>query len=226
MKKQDSTKKIIGPAMICMGVTCFILLSMANVALAHRVVLFAWIQGDTIFTESLFPDGKKIAGGKIAVYDRDEALLISGKTDKTGKFSFKIPMQDCLKIVLDAGTGHRATWIFCEKDIQKACGADSNTRVVKFESPYKKQKALPETKPVDQSKASGENPAIEQTCPESQKIERIVEKALDKKLQPIMGMLIKLQYHGPTATDVFGGIGYIFGIMGIAAFFYSRKNKH
>ena len=223
MKKTDSTKKFIGPAVIFISVTCFIVLSMANIAAAHRVVLFAWIQGDTIFTESLFPDGRKIAGGEIAVYDRDEALLTSGKTDDLGKFSFKIPMQDYLKIVLDAGTGHRATWIFCEKDIKESCGADSNTRVVKFESPFKKQKALPEMQPVDQSKASGDTPSLQKTCPEAQKIERIVEKVLDKKLQPIMGMLVKMQDTGPTATDVFGGIGYIIGLMGIAAFFYSRK---
>lgn len=224
MKQRDDTKKKGFAFFILLTLSFFLVLSFATIATAHRVVLFAWIQGDTIFTESQFPNGKKISNADIAVYDRDEALLISGKSDALGKFSFKIPLRDYLKIVLDAGTGHQAKWIFCEKDIKASCPSDIDTRVVKFKSPYNKQTTRPKSKPdVDAKAIHTDTPALKKACPEAQKMERIIGKVLDKKLQPIMGMLVKMQDSGPTATDVFGGIGYILGIMGIAAFFYSRK---
>lgn len=225
MKKHDDTKKIFYSVFIFFFLSCFIMFSFATIATAHRVVLFAWIQGDTIFTESQFPNGKKISNGDITVYDRDEALLISGKSDDLGKFSFKIPLQDYLKIVLDAGTGHQANWVFCEKDIKASCPSGIDTRVVQFKSPFNKQTATDKTRSDVDSKNVLQKDSLKKTCPEVQKIKNIVEKVLDKKLQPIMGMLVKMQDKGPTVTDVFGGIGYILGIMGIAAFFYSRKNN-
>jgi nickel transport protein len=56
-------------------------------------------------------------------------------------------------------------------------------------------------------------------------IEAIVESAVDKKLQPVMRMLVKLQESSgkPGITEIVGGIGYIIGILGIVAYFKARK---
>ena len=56
-------------------------------------------------------------------------------------------------------------------------------------------------------------------------IEKAVEKALDKKLQPINRMLAQMQNKGPSINDIFGGIGYILGFFGIAAYFLSKKRN-
>jgi nickel transport protein len=56
-------------------------------------------------------------------------------------------------------------------------------------------------------------------------IEAIVESAVDKKLQPVMRMLVKLQESSgkPGFTEIIGGIGYIIGILGIVAYFKAKR---
>ena len=77
---------------------------------AHRVNLFAWVEGDTVYVEGKFSGGKRVHAGKITVSDPEGTELLSGITDENGKFSFKVPQKTELNIVLVAGTGHRAQW--------------------------------------------------------------------------------------------------------------------
>ena len=52
-----------------------------------------------------------------------------------------------------------------------------------------------------------------------------LEKALDKKMKPVLKMLAESRATGPGISDILGGIGYIIGLVGIAAYFHSRKKK-
>lgn len=40
-----------------------------STAFAHKVNIFAYVEGDTVYTESYFPDGKKVESGLVEVYD-------------------------------------------------------------------------------------------------------------------------------------------------------------
>jgi nickel transport protein len=77
---------------------------------AHRVNLFAWVEGDTVYVESKFSGGKKVKAGRIIVTDSEGVELITGTTNEKGEFSFKVPKKTDLKIVLLAGAAHRAEW--------------------------------------------------------------------------------------------------------------------
>jgi hypothetical protein len=77
---------------------------------AHRINLFAWVEGDTVYVESKFSGGKTVKAGKIIVSDPQGTELIKGTTNEKGEFSFRIPKKTELKIVLLAGEGHRAEW--------------------------------------------------------------------------------------------------------------------
>ncbi len=90
-------------------VSCFVLILTAA-ADAHRVNLFAWIEGDTVYVESKFGSGRRVNAGKITVFDSGGNELLSGMTNENGEFSFKVPKKTDLKIVLNAGEGHRAEW--------------------------------------------------------------------------------------------------------------------
>jgi hypothetical protein len=87
-------------------------------AYAHRVNVFAWVEGDTIYVESKFSGGKKVKTGKIIVTDPRGTELVKGTTNDQGEFSFKIPKKTDLKIVLLAGTGHRAQWTIPATEIE------------------------------------------------------------------------------------------------------------
>lgn len=77
---------------------------------AHKVNLFAYVEGKTVYTESYFPDGRAVVNGKIEVFDTDKTLLLKGQTDSEGLFHFVIPKYDSMTIVLDASMGHKTTY--------------------------------------------------------------------------------------------------------------------
>lgn len=77
---------------------------------AHGVSLFAWVEKDTVHVESKFSGGKKVKAGKIIVTDLQGSELVKGTTNEEGEFSFRVTKKTDLKIVLLAGTAHRAEW--------------------------------------------------------------------------------------------------------------------
>lgn len=81
--------------------------ALSSSAYAHKVTVFAYVEDDTVFTESFFPDGKRVQGGKIEAYDENNKLLLNGVTNKEGQFNFDLPASNSIKIILDASMGHK-----------------------------------------------------------------------------------------------------------------------
>lgn len=173
----------------------------AAAAQAHRVNIFAWVIGDTVFVECKFPDGTKVHEGVVRVLDSVGTELLSGKTNEKGEFSFKVPKPDDLSIVLDAGMGHRADWPLSKQDFAPAGPAPE---------PAAPSQPAPKTDPM---------PAVSRPPQAATDLEQVIEKALDKKLAPILRMLAEMHEQKVRLTDVLGGIGYIAGLVGIAAYF-------
>jgi nickel transport protein len=71
--------------------------------------------------------------------------------------------------------------------------------------------------------AVGESPPAA-AAPMPAGIDKVIEKALDKKLAPIMRTLAEMQEQKIRLTDVLGGLGYIFGLVGVAAYFKRKKD--
>ena len=85
-------------------------------ALAHKVNIFAYVEGDTIFTESYFNDGRKCVNSKITVFDSSGNQLLEGVTNQEGEFSFKSPKKIDLRIVLTASMGHKNEYILAASE--------------------------------------------------------------------------------------------------------------
>ena len=79
----------------------------AGSASAHRVNVFAWVEGDTVYVESKFAGGKKVKAGKIIVVDAKGVERLSGRTNDQGEFSFKVAEPADLIIRIAAGQGHQ-----------------------------------------------------------------------------------------------------------------------
>ncbi|MCD6561330.1 MAG: hypothetical protein J7L16_06195 [Deltaproteobacteria bacterium] len=185
-------------------------LSMVGAANAHKVMIFAWVSGDTIYTQSKFSGGKKVNAGNVIVYNQKGDKLLEGKTNKNGEFSFKVPGKTALKIVIQAGMGHRAEWtVPLEEIAAEASGAAGMISTGNSGD-----------KGIDTSK---HKVSVSGFTPEDVQI--AVEKALDKKLKPVFKILAESREHGPSVTDILGGIGYILGLVGVAGYFYSRRQK-
>ena len=103
---------------ISFWIATLLVLLLALPVLAHKVNLFAYAEGGTIYTESYFPDGRPVAGGKVLVFDSAETRRLEGTTDKEGLFNFKIPKVDDLRIVIEATMGHNNDFTLKQSEIE------------------------------------------------------------------------------------------------------------
>jgi nickel transport protein len=165
----------------------------------HKVNLFAWVEGDKIFTDSFFSDGKKAVHSRIEVFDSSGKRLLVGKTDKEGMFSFKLPQKADLNIVLNASMGHRAV----------------------FKLPYREMAGVEEAGKNRATEKDTSIPAV--PCMSKEEIRSLMEEILDQKLRPIHKRLVETERKGAGLTDILGGIGYILGMIGVAIYFSHRK---
>lgn len=180
-------------------------------ASAHRVNIFAYVEGNTVYSESYFSKKNRVHQGKITVFELESGnQLLSGRTDDDGNFNFPIPKEVIknktgLKIVLNASQGHRNEWDLQASEIKP----DLDTKIEKTPSPVNTilNQDKKETTP---------------TIINSELNNRL--KKMESELTAIKSILISQQETGPSMQDIISGIGYIFGLFGVAAFIAS-KNK-
>ncbi|MBF0476481.1 MAG: hypothetical protein HQK59_11730 [Deltaproteobacteria bacterium] len=193
-------------------------------AWAHKVFIYAWVEGDTVRVESYFGGSKKVMDSPVEVFDPSGKKLLEGRTNDQGEFSFKIPAQTDLRIVVEAGMGHRAEYTLKEADLP------AGPTEAKGAEPSQGRSSEPVASPP--VKPAGPEPAPAVTIPSAasasnltaDQVRAIVEKSLDTRLQPIIRTLAKMnEDHGPRLSDIIGGIGYIFGLMGLVMYFRSKR---
>jgi len=188
-------------------------------ALAHRVLVFAYAEGDTIHTESKFIPDTPVRQGNVQVLDQKTGkVLLTGQTDDQGKFSFKIPAAAAaqkldLNIVVEAAMGHRGAWLL---------KADSYLTGASPGGPAAPAKPGPASTPS----ASAPGTKDIQIHMGQQALEAAVNKVVERQLAPIKEMLTELTIHRTSLQDILGGIGYILGLLGLWAYFQSRGKKN
>jgi nickel transport protein len=189
-------------------------------AFAHKVSIFAWVEDDTVYTRSKFSGGKRVKNSPVIVFDSDGNNLLEGKTDENGEFSFKITKQSALKVVLKASMGHMAEWKIPFEEINPEAVSNNSKPESDIKDSY-------ETSSRSQTINSGTDlfSLSESHGISRQEIKKLIDESLDKKLAPIMNMLADSYGGGPGLTEIIGGIGYIFGLVGVAMYFTSRRKK-
>ena len=225
-----SSRKMLG--LLVRGVTFLLVLcALATPALAHRVLVFAYAEGDTIHTESKFVPDTPVRQGKVMVLDAKSGQeLLTGQTDDKGKFSFKIPAEATaekmdLKIVVEAAMGHRGEWLL------KAGSYLSGVQSVSPPSPG--AAPTPDRPPADTGKmpvlpTKGESSGgqgSQAVSFDQQALEAALNKVMERQLAPIKEMLTELTIHRTTLTDIIGGLGWIMGLFGLWAYFAGKKRK-
>jgi nickel transport protein len=198
----------------------FLIIIMMDVSVfAHKVNVFAYIEGEKIYTESYFNDGKKCINSEIEVFDNQGNKLLEGLTDKEGEFSFEVPSEDGnLKIVLTASMGHRAEYTIRTDELRDTMGSIEESIEKPISSEKRDESSLAEMISEEKEVISPEISSLDLN-----EIKSLIEDALDEKLKPIMREIKKSQEDKISPTEIIGGIGYIIGIFGIIAYFLSRK---
>ena len=177
---------------------------------AHRVGVFCWMEQGELRTQSSFQPGGPVRGGRVQlVVPATGEVLGEGKSDLQGECTLIIPSRARkekldLRVLLLAGTGHKGSWELPAADYIEGFLPAASSPV----------SGVPET-PVGTSSLSGVT---------SRELQELLDRELEVKLAPIRRTLAQMQESRPSLSDVLGGIGYIFGIMGIVLYFKSKKS--
>jgi len=188
-------------ALLALNITLF-----TGVAFAHRMNVFAYVEGGQVKVEAYFGAKSKARHAEVKVYGPDGELLLTTRTDGQGECAFAPPKVAKLKIVVDSGDGHEAHYILGEDELRAASGAA----------------APPATTPAI---------APQETRPETVEHAPRNTNATDARLLELQASINQLRREihqlktSITVKDVLAGIGFILGLTGIASFIMSRRGR-
>jgi len=188
---------------------------------AHKVNVFAYVEGDLIVVEGYFSGNVKAQNSVVEVLDSDGKKILEGKTDEKGICRFNLadlpPLKGDIKIVLEGGMGHKADFTLSAPDLPVPSLQHQSDQ------------------PKSEEKTAGAPPVTAGPSVQAQDIaelKQVFEETLDRKIQPLVKMLgnqerlLKEQKdRGPTMTEIIGGIGWILGIVGVAGYFMGRSGN-
>ena len=170
--------------------------------MAHKVIVFAWVEEGTVYTESKFSGGKRVKGGKIEAFDHTGQRVVEGITDEDGRFDFNLPRgARHLKVVMTSGMGHTNHWTITPEELGLKTPASDNI------------------KPGIPVRASGDGAA---PTLDAGMIEEIVERTLERKLAPLRAQMAEQSWG---LRDIVAGLGYILGLMGLASYLHHRNKQ-
>lgn len=178
-----------------------------SLAAAHKVGVYAYVEDGQVKGQAYFAGGGKAVNSPVGISDGTGKDYGQATTNGEGEFSFKLPdgVTPPLRLVLKASQGHQAS----------------------YEIPANELPGAPATAPAAATAASDAAPATAAPAApgvSSAELERVVAKVMGEKLAPLNAQMARLAGEREiTVHDIAAGIGYIIGLLGLAAWFKSRK---
>jgi len=185
-----------------------------NHADAHKVRVFAYESGGMIITEAKFNSGRPAKNSTVTVSLSDGTNLLEGTTDEEGIFRFSPPAEAMenqldLTIAVDLGEGHKGVWQMNAEDYLGI-------------SLQEKQKTDPPSSPT-LSQLEKNTPPLSIKNNECSEIQTLIQQTVASELAPVKRILAENMTKKTSLQDILGGLGYIFGLAGIAAYFRYKK---
>jgi len=173
---------------------------------AHKLMAYANIEDGRIHVYSYFARGNKPRGAKVTVYGKEGNVLLETKTDEKGKAIFAPPANENLRIVINSGDAHMR-----EITVEKT----------RFFSASIINNASRETSPPGTGEGS-QKPLVPSTDETAESEIARLNQNVSELRREVAELRMKIE--AERFRDVIAGIGFIFGIAGVAAYFLSRKN--
>jgi len=193
---------VLGAALLCAA---------SSIAYAHKVNVFAYVEGDQVYIQGYFSDGTKAKNSDVAVYTQDGHEFAKGQTNENGEFAFPTRgKSQALRIVLNAGMGHQASYDIPTDEMADVSAAlDADPAVAT--DPQATQAGVDKS-PVGASESGAS----------AQPSEAMVRKAVAEGVLPLAREISELKERRGF-SDIVGGIGLIVGILGVFAYIKARQ---
>lgn len=189
-------------------------LMLAGPAEAHRLKLFAAVDGGAITGSAYFTGGGRAVGVPVEVRGPDGALLLAVTTDAEGAFRFDPLGSFDHHLSVNSGDGHRADFLVSAEELPDS---SVSRRPVETMVPEPGPGRGPET----ETATAEDTP---DTCATGLSAEALaaVDAAVARHVRPLREALDAYENRVRVA-DVVGGLGAILGLFGAAAFLASRR---
>lgn len=185
----------------------FIIVIASGDSLAHRLNVFAWVEGGQVVARCNFGSKRPAVNAEVKAYTGGgNDLLAQGQTNELGEFAFPLPanIAEGIKIEASAGQGHKGEWIL---DAPKP----SPAATVESEASAPPLTRTPRSNPTS-------SPAASITREE-------LESILSRSLAPLHREIAELRQGKPGAAEIVGGVGWLIGLAGICFYFMARTKK-
>jgi len=231
MRRSRSTSRILSAL-----ATLALCLLLPMAALAHKVSVFAYVDGPNIIIDAFYSKSNKVNAGKITVKNAATGEVYQqATTDENGALILPVPAKAIaakadLLVLLVAGEGHQNDVLVHASEY---AGLAAPAAAAAASAPTASPTAPAATMPIPAAKAAAA-PSSPTTAPAVQLdeatltriVNQAVEQAVESRMAPVKRLLLETAQKGPGPTEIIGGIGYIVGLFGLAAFFSARrKNK-
>ncbi|MFV0296141.1 MAG: cobalamin biosynthesis protein CbiM [Hyphomicrobiaceae bacterium] len=176
---------------------------------AHKLKVFATLEGQTISGYGFFIGGGRPRGAEVVIKDKSARDVYRGKTDAEGGFSFKTTGASDYTIVLNTQEGHIAKALI-EADLFSTAPAPSPSA---------------EPEPVDPGEPGGAAQASPTNGNDagSANIQKIVEIAVAHQVRPLLEKIEALDGRLRLA-DIVAGVCMIIGLGGIGLWATTRAS--
>ncbi len=182
---------------------------------AHNVVAGAYVEGMSIEGEMGFSNGEAaLPGVVVEVFDEAGNKVGETLTEEGGLFVFVAKKAQKHVIKANLGAGHVAT-IEIEADEFSAGDAGKTAAAPTAKSTANADAAKAVSAPTTGSGQLATGVTV-------QELESIVRKAVAKQVRPLQKELRSYK-DKVMIRDIAGGLGFIFGLCGVAAWMASRK---
>ncbi|WP_413206931.1 carboxypeptidase-like regulatory domain-containing protein [Rhodospirillum sp. A1_3_36] len=193
--------KSLRPCLKLVPAVLVALVLLVPAAQAHRLKLFATIEGSDIVGQAYFGGGKYPQGMTITATDPQGQPLGEALTDAEGRF--RLPITRNVDYLLSAATadGHAAS------------------AHVPLAEPGENGK-LPLAEPGESETGKADQTAPEPARASAESVD--LDRTLTRALRPMEERIQALE-EAVGARDILGGLGYILGLFGLAAWLSARK---
>lgn len=166
-------------------------------AQAHLLKLFAYVEGTDIHGSAYFAGASAAAGAPVTVSGVDGQPLATLTTDPQGAFQYHTDGPGDYRLRVDTGDGHQAEWLIRAAEF----GQEESDPATPVASP------LPGSRP---------------DIAADPRLVTLIEQALARQIGPLREELQRSNERA-RLSDILGGIGFIFGLAGIALWWRSRR---
>lgn len=187
----------------------FLLVLGVGPAWAHKVVIAVYVEGNAIEGEVGFSSGDMAKPGTpVRILGPDGDVLGETVTDADGLFRFLPTARADHTFEADLGMGHVARTVLAADDLPESVG----------------EKAVLAEVPASRPKPDGVSSPVQGSIPDENRLRDVVGRAVSAQVRPLRQDLAQFKEE-VRFRDVLGGIGYILGLFGIAAYMAARRKE-